>query len=296
VTSVAIGLSTCPNDTFAFHALMAGEVDAEGLELSFELADVEELNRGLRAGNLDVCKASAHTALSLCDRVGALPCGWAVGHGVGPVVLARDAAGPGAPRRVAASRAAERRGAGSRRARPIVLCPGEGTTATLLWKLFHPEPVELRQCVFTEIMPALRAGRADLGVCIHEGRFTWREQGLTRVEDLGETWERATASALPLGGLVARTSLESGVVTRLVRAVRASLEWGLAHRDACLPTMRRHAQEHRDDVLWAHVDLYVNERTLDLGAAGRAGLAALSRLARERGLLPEGGALRVLPA
>lgn len=286
MTSVAIGISTCPNDTFAFHALMNGEVVAEGLELSFELADVEELNSGLRAGHLDVCKASAHTALSLWDRVGALPCGWAVGHGVGPVVLAArrgDPAQGAGPRHVAG-------------ANPIVLCPGAGTTATLLWKLFHPEPVELRQCVFTEIMPALRAGRADLGVCIHEGRFTWREQGLTQVEDLGETWERATGSALPLGGLVARTSLESDVVARLVRAVRASLEWGLAHRDACLPTLRRHAQEHGDDVLWAHVDLYVNERTLDLGDAGRGALAALSRLARERGLLPDGGELRVLPA
>ena len=279
MSSIAIGISTCPNDTFAFHALLAGEVVAEGLELSFELADVEELNRGLRAGRLDVAKASAHTALSLCDRVGALPCGWAVGRGVGPVVLAARA----------------RRDA-TRHELPIVLCPGDGTTATLLWKLFHPEPVDLRQCVFTEIMPALRAGRADLGVCIHEGRFTWREQGLTLVEDLGDTWERATASALPLGGLVAKTSLERDVVARVVRAVRASLEWGLAHRDACLATMRRHAQEQSDDVLWAHVDLYVNEWTVDLGETGRGALSALSRLARERRLLPAGGELRVLPA
>ena len=278
---LAIGISTCPNDTFAFHALLTGEVRPRGLELSFELADVEELNRGLHAGRFDVCKASAHTALKLFDQIGALPCGWALGHGVGPVLLAAPGCSdPRAPL------------GGGRR--PLVLCPGRGTTATLLWKHFHPEPVELRQCVFSEIMPALAHGRADFGVCIHEGRFTWREHALALVEDLGETGERATDTPLPLGGLVARRSLDDDTLARVSDAVRASLAWGLAHREACLATMRRHAQEQTERVLWAHVDLYVNERTLELGETGRTALAALSRLARERGLLPEGAELRVL--
>jgi 1,4-dihydroxy-6-naphthoate synthase len=271
---VRIGISTCPNDTFAFHALLAGEVRAEGLELDFTLLDVEELNRRLLAGELDAAKTSFHAALARAEDVVVLPSGSALGFGVGPLVV-----GGRVPR------------AG---ARPRVLCPGRWTTAHLLWRLFHDGEGDVEHVVFSEIFPALQAGRADLGVCIHEGRFTWKEAGLAFHEDLGATWERATGAPLPLGGIVARRALGPAAAHALQDAIRASLEWGLAHREACLPTMRRHAQELDDPVLWAHVDLYVNERTLDLGAEGRAALAALSARARERGLLPPGAALAVL--
>jgi len=135
------------------------------------------------------------------------------------------------------------------------------------------------------MLPALEAGAADRGVCIHEGRFTWRTRGLALVEDLGETWERATGAALPLGGLVARRDLGDDLLQDLCRRVRASLDWGGEHREATLPTLRRYAQEDSDEVLWAHVELYVNACTRDLGRTGRAALEALSRLARERSLL-----------
>lgn len=274
--TLRVGISTCPNDTFAFHALLAGEHFAD--DLAFTLADIEELNDAMRAGELDVAKVSAHAALSLAEHVVALPVGWALGHGVGPVVLAPpEALGPGAEP-------------------PLVLAPGAWTTATLLWKLFHPEPVRLEQRLFSDIVPALEAGSADLGVCIHEGRFTWRERGLRLVEDLGETWERETGEALPLGGLVARRDLEPDVLTDVARRVRASLDRAQERPEATLPTLRRHAQEETDEVLWAHVELYVNERTRDLGPEGHAAFTALSRLARERGLLPAGATLDVIEA
>ena len=268
---VRLGISTCPNDTFAFHALLAGEVEPDGLELELELADVEELNQRLAAGELDAAKTSFHAALALADRLVVLPAGSALGYGVGPLVLARPGAG-------ALGDDPEAR----------VLCPGAGTTATLLWKLFHPEQQRVEQVVFSKIMPALQAGRADLGVCIHEGRFTWREQGLERVEDLGERWEAETGCPLPLGGITARRDLGQDTLQRLAATVRRSLEWGLEHREACLASMRAHAQELADPVLWSHVDLYVNAWTLDLGREGRAALDALGRLAAERGLV--GGA------
>ena len=140
----------------------------------------------------------------------------------------------------------------------------------------------------------LEAGRADLGVCIHEGRFTYAERGLARVEDLGERWEAATGTPLPLGGIAARRALGPEVAGRVQAVVRSSLEWALAHRSACEETMRRHAQELEPSVLWAHVDLYVNDWTLDLGEEGRAALAALARLAEERGLIEPGVRLAVL--
>ncbi len=276
--ALRVGISTCPNDTFAFHALLAGEVDFPDLELDFALLDVQELNERMLAGELDVAKVSFHAALAMADRAVVLPSGSALGFGVGPLVLAAPGRGRPAP--------------GAR-----VLCPGEWTTAALLWRLFHAGEGNVEHVVFSAIMPALQRGEADFGVCIHEGRFTWEEAGLERVEDLGETWEEATGAALPLGGIVAARALGPARTRRVQEAVRASLEWGLAHRAACLPTMRAHAQELDEAVVWAHVDLYVNEWTLELGDTGRRALDALSRLARERGLLPSGArALEVLDA
>jgi 1,4-dihydroxy-6-naphthoate synthase len=270
-----IGVSTCPNDTFAFHALLAGEVEARGLALEFALLDVEELNERLAAGALDAAKVSFHAALAHAEDVVVLPSGSALGFGVGPLLLGAPG-GPGP-------------GPGAR-----VLGPGRWTTAALLWRLFHEGQGDVRHVVFSEIMPALQARRADLGLCIHEGRFTWREAGLVRHEDLGRRWQEATGAPLPLGGIVARRELGADVAWRLQDAIRASLEWGLERRDACLPTMRAHAQELSDAVLLAHVDLYVNARTLDLGSEGRAALAALSAAARERGLVEAGAELLVL--
>jgi 1,4-dihydroxy-6-naphthoate synthase len=267
--AIRLGISTCPNDTFAFHALMSGEVESPEIDFEIELADVQELNERMLEGGFDLAKVSFAAALAMAERVEVLPTGAALGFGVGPLLLA-------SPRR-------RDREPGSV---PRVLCPGEWTTATLLWRLFHPEPVHLGQRVFSEIMPALERGEADLGVCIHEGRFTWRESGLEKIEDLGETWEESTGTALPLGGIVARRDLPSPVTAEAIRVIRKSIRWGLAHRERCLVTMRRHAQEQTDRVLLQHVELYVNDSTVTLGPEGRRALTALSEAARERGLLP----------
>jgi 1,4-dihydroxy-6-naphthoate synthase len=268
-----VGISTCPNDTFAFHGLLTGQVAPRGLALEFELADVQALNEGLRAGRFDVAKVSFATALGLGEDYVVLPSGAALGFGVGPVVLAaRSGPVPAWPR---------------------VLCPGEDTTATLLWRLLHPEPAELRQVVFSEIMPALERGAADLGVCIHEGRFTWHARGLHLVEDLGERWERASGGPLPLGGLLARRALGAEHLAELASAVRDSIRLASRERAGALETMRKHANEHSDQVLWQHVELYVNRETLGLSRAGRAALAHLAEQARAAGLAPVGVGLEV---
>ena len=277
-----IGISTCPNDTFAFHGLLDGTVDTRGLDLKIALRDVQELNEGLASGVFDAAKASFHAALHLASTHGVLPVGSALGFGVGPVLLA---ARPGL------TPAATRPDGGPLR----VLCPGAWTTATLLYGLFHPGAGDVRQVIFSEIMPALLRGDADMGVCIHEGRFTWEARGLHLVEDLGATWEGATGVPLPLGGILARHDLGSDVHAALTAAIRDSLDAARAAPDATLPTLRRHAQELDDDAIRAHVGLYVNERTRDLGDVGRTALAELSRRAREASLAGT-GELRVLEA
>jgi 1,4-dihydroxy-6-naphthoate synthase len=273
-----IGISTCPNDTFTFHGLLCGAVRAEGIDLDFTLADVQELNDALARGELDVGKASFHAALLLADRFGVLPVGSALGFGNGPLLLAaRDGdspsrARPGSPARV--------------------LAPGKDTTATLLYRLFHDGEGRVEQTVFDRILPALAAGEADFGVCIHEARFTYRDHGVFLVEDLGARWERETNSPLPLGGILARLDLGGDVHARLTRAIRASLDHSLAHRADALVTMRRFAQETSDAVIWKHVELYVNAFTRDLGEVGATALAHLASIARTRGI--GGGRLVVL--
>jgi 1,4-dihydroxy-6-naphthoate synthase len=172
--SIRLGISTCPNDTFAFHGLMHRLVDWRGLDFQIELLDIQQLNDRLLAGDFDVAKASFHAALRLAERCVVLPSGSALGFGVGPLLLAAR------PGEVPCDRG------------QVTLCPGEHTTAALLFQLFYANTATVRHVVFSEIMPALQQGRADFGVCIHEGRFTWQQQGLSLVEDLGTRWEQET--------------------------------------------------------------------------------------------------------
>lgn len=264
--SLKLGISTCPNDTFAFHALITGAVRCTGLELEFVLADVEELNTALASGELDVSKGSFALAIERSEELCVLNSGAALGFGVGPVLLASAQAAPLGPE--------------SR-----VLAPGALTTANLLFRLLHPDAPFPQQCVFSAIMPALANASADFGVCIHEGRFTYAEHGLRLVEDLGAVWEARTNSPLPLGGILARRDLGDETLRALSDAVGRSIDWAREHPDDALLSMRAHAQEQRDEVLWKHVELYVNDWTRDLGDTGRGAIAALEAEARSAGLL-----------
>ena len=272
--TIRLGISTCPNDTFAFHGLLTRAVDWRGLRFEVELLDIEELNERLARGDFDVCKTSFHAALSMVDDIVVLPSGSALGFGVGPLLLsATPHTSPAGPDQ-------------------LTLCPGRQTTAALLFALFHPRTTRVEHVVFSEIMPRLQVGAADFGVCIHEGRFTWEQQGLGLVEDLGTRWETETQCPLPLGGIVASRRLSADTIAAVQRVIHDSLAFALSNRDAPLPTMRAHAQEFDDRVLMQHVDLYVNEWTLDLGPLGTRALDELSARAASAGL-GTGGRLQV---
>ena len=263
---IRLGISTCPNDTFAFHGLLTRTVDWRGLEFDVELLDIEQLNARMLRGDFDICKMSFAAAVALAPEIVVLPSGSALGFGVGPLLLA---AAPGTRPTVASQ---------------LTLCPGRHTTAALLFTLFHAGTSRVEHEVFSAIMPRLAAGTADFGVCIHEGRFTWQAHGLHLVEDLGARWEAETSCPLPLGGITASRRLPADVLTTVQAVIHDSLSYALAHRDATLPTMRAHAQEFADDVLMQHVDLYVNGWTLDLGPTGRRALDELASRAAAVGL------------
>lgn len=270
-TTIRLGISTCPNDTFAFHALMNRLVDWQGLEFQVELLDIQELNDRLFLGDFDVAKTSFHAALLLADRTVVLPSGSAIGFGVGPLLLAAQ------PDSTPID------------SDQLALCPGMHTTAALLFRLFYADTARVEHSVFSDIMPRLQNGTADFGVCIHEGRFTWREAGLSLVEDLGTRWEAETNCPLPLGGLVAAKSLPDETTSRVQEVISDSIEFGLGNRDAPLPTMRKYAQEFDDKVLMQHVDLYVNQWTRELGETGESALEKLSQMAKKIGLQARDG-------
>jgi 1,4-dihydroxy-6-naphthoate synthase len=264
--TIRLGISTCPNDTFAFHGLLTRAVDWRGLQFEVELLDIEQLNERLLSDGFDVGKTSFHAALHLADDHVVLPSGSALGFGVGPLLLSA----------VPESRPES--------AGQLTLCPGRHTTAALLFALFHPNTTRVEHVVFSEIMPRLEAGKADFGVCIHEGRFTWQQRGLGLVEDLGTRWEQETGCPLPLGGIVASSRLPVETIATVQQVIHDSLRFALADRQAALPTMRRYAQEFDDQVLMQHVDLYVNDWTLDLGIEGARALDELSARAASIGL------------
>ncbi|MFO0941455.1 MAG: 1,4-dihydroxy-6-naphthoate synthase [Pirellulales bacterium] len=267
---IKLAISTCPNDTFAFHALMERLVDCRGLDFEVDLMDIQELNDGIDQGRFDVAKASFHAALRWTESMVVLPSGSALGFGVGPLLLA--AKSNSKPESIA----------------QLTLCPGKDTTATLLFKLFYPNTTRVDQALFSQIMPKLESGEADFGVCIHEGRFTWQESGLSLVEDLGTRWEAETNCPLPLGGIVAKTSLADEKLERVQAVIRDSILFAQQSPESALPTMRRYAQEFDDVVLMKHVELYVNPWTIDLGETGRAALDELSRRALQVGLIEAG--------
>jgi len=287
-----VGISTCPNDTYSFGGLLDGEI-ADVPAMDFVLEDIQALNDHALAGEYDVAKVSFYAALKLAKDYRVLPVGAALGYGVGPLLLAANDE--------LASRLPQ---AGDR-----VLCPGQWTTATLLYKLFCPPPGTpgtpekpvtlesglpelpgvpggaLSHVVFSEIMPMLARGDAAYGVVIHEGRFTYAQQGLSVAMDIGKLWETQMNQPLPLGGLVIRRSLSDEVAQQVVIAVRKSIEHAVAHPQKALAVMSRYAQELSDQVLWEHVKLYVNETTVDLGSVGRSSLESLCQCAREVGLI-----------
>jgi len=258
---LTLGISPCPNDTFIFDALANGALDTGGLELEVFHEDVETLNEWAVEGRLDLSKVSYGVVPRVATEYAVLEAGGAVGRGVGPLLVARPDAGPFRPEAA------------------TVAVPGRHTTANLLLSLAYPSARARRFMVFSDIERAVLAREVDAGVLIHEGRFTYEAKGLARVEDLGAFWERETGAPIPLGGILGRRRLGAELLRRVDALVRASLERARARPGHLSAYVRRHAQEMDESVMRRHVDLYVNEFSLGLGAGGRRAVEALLRVA-----------------
>ena len=265
---LSLGFSPCPNDTYIFHALVHGLVDTGGLTFRERLEDVETLNRLVLEGALAVSKISYHLLGHVRDSYCLLTAGGALGRGCGPLLVSR--AGTGLD---------------DLQGKPVAI-PGRYTTACLLLRLFDPTLENLVFMPFHEIMPAVARGDVAAGVIIHESRFTFQQHGLTRLLDLGAWWEEESGHPIPLGGIVAHRELGPAVIRRINRGLRESLQYARSHPEAARSYIRAHSQEMSDEVCDAHIGLYVNDFSLDLGEEGKAAVQDLLARAEAHGLIP----------
>ncbi len=268
--TLSLAFSPSPNDCFIFDAIVNRRVDLEGLEFSVTLADVEALNRAAFAGDAAITKLSFHAYAYCAGRYVLLDAGSALGRNCGPLLISkraisRDEVAAGAVR---------------------VAIPGRYTTANLLMGLAFPAATSKTEVLFSDIEASVAEGRHDAGLIIHENRFTYEQKGLRKVIDLGEFWEAETGAPIPLGGIVIRRDLPDGVKQAVNRVLRASVEYAFAHPDASRPYVRAHAQEMSEEVMYKHIDLYVNQYSVDLGPDGRRAVDVLFERGRATGTIP----------
>ena len=268
---LSLGFSPCPNDCFMFDAIVNKRIDLEGLEFSVRLADVEALNKAAFAGGIDVTKLSYHAYAYCAGSYVLLDAGSALGRNCGPLLISKRTI---AREDVAAGNLS-------------IAIPGKYTTANFLLGLAFPRAQNKTELVFSAIEPALQDGQYDAGLIIHENRFTYEVKGLKKIIDLGEFWEGETGAPIPLGGIVINRSLPDEAKHSVNRVLRRSVEYAFADRKASLPLVREHAQEMSEDVMYRHIDLYVNAYSVDLCADGRRAVELLFERARATGIIPD---------
>jgi 1,4-dihydroxy-6-naphthoate synthase len=268
--NLSIGYSTCPNDTFIFAGLGAHEKKSSP---AFDpvLADVETLNRWALEGRLDVTKLSFFAFGRVREQYALLHSGGALGRGCGPILVTRE------------GKDLEHIGRGS--GRYTIAAPGNLTTARLLLTLYLGHEPKFRQMVFSEVMPAVRDGKADFGLVIHEGRFTLDDYGLHAVLDLGQWWEEETGLPIPLGGIAIRRDLGEAMARAVDERIRQSLLLAEGGSSIVEDYVRAHAQEMAPQVIQQHIELYVNRFSRDLGSEGIKAVTVLLSRGESAGLL-----------
>ena len=265
---LTLGFSPCPNDTFIFDAMVHGRIDTEGLEFDYFLADVEELNRRAFASELDVIKISCHAyAYAAADYL-ILDSGSALGFGNGPLLICKH---PLKPEKLKDSR---------------IAIPGKYTTANLLLSIALPEAINKKEYLFSDIEEVLLREEADVGLIIHETRFTYQRKGLQKIADMGEFWEGLTGLPVPLGSIVINRRIPEGVAVKFNRILRRSIDYAKENNLASYEFVASHAREMERTVMNSHIDLFVNEFSINLGIDGRKALTELFRIAHEKGIIP----------
>jgi 1,4-dihydroxy-6-naphthoate synthase len=287
---LSLGFSPCPNDTFIFDALIHHKIDTEGLEFDVFYDDVETLNHKAMRGELDITKLSYHAFAYVASQYILLDAGSALGFGVGPLLIYK----PPFDRFVQSFDQTFTSELGTGQVADIksillnlkIGIPGKYTTANFLLSLAFPDAINKQEIVFSDIEQALFDNRIDVGLIIHENRFTYQDKGLKKIMDLGDYWEKQTGCAIPLGGIVANRKLPIDVQHKVNRVLRRSVEFAFANPKSGLEFIRSHAQEMSEEVMYKHIDLYVNQYSLDLGNEGKKAIQLMFDKAKEKEIIP----------
>lgn len=264
---LSLGFSPCPNDTFIFDAMIHGKIDTEGLSFDIHLADVEALNQWAFEDKLDITKLSYHAFAFASKTYALLRSGSALGNNCGPLLIARE--------HISLSELPNK----------TIGIPGKYTTANFLCCLAFPEATNKKELLFSEIESALLDKRIDVGLIIHENRFTYADKGLVKLQDLGEFWETTTQLPIPLGGIVTKRSLPKAIQQKIERVLARSVQFALDHPEESQAYVAAHAQEMNPEVMRQHISLYVNDYTVNLGERGTKAVHKLFDLAEKSGLV-----------
>lgn len=267
---LSIGFSPCPNDTFIFYGMIHGEISSGKVSCGEPfLEDVETLNSWALEARLDITKLSFHALGHVLDHYCVLSAGSALGRGCGPLLVAKNAMD----------------------AQSLENCriaiPGKYTTAALLLRMFLPQCTNIVEMRFETIMEAIRQGEVDAGVIIHESRFTYQQEGMVALQDLGQWWEDISGMPIPLGCIAAKRSLGEERIRAIDQLIHQSVNYAFSHPGACLPYIRQHAQEMDDEVVQNHIGLYVNDYSRNLGKEGFAAIEQFLERGRAVKALPE---------
>jgi 1,4-dihydroxy-6-naphthoate synthase len=265
---LTLGFSPCPNDTFIFDAMVHGKIDTEGLEFTYYMADIEELNRRAFTGNPDITKISSFAYAFVAGNYMILDSGSALGFKNGPLLISK--------REINTTTLATVR----------IAIPGKFTTANMLFSIAWPEAVNKKEYLFSEIENAVLRGEADAGLIIHESRFTYEKKGLRKIADMGEYWEKLTGLPVPLGMIVINRRIPSETTLAVNRIIQRSVEYALNDPAASQEFVTENAREMERDVMQSHIELYVNKFTVNLGYEGRKAVTELYRIAAEKGIIP----------
>jgi 1,4-dihydroxy-6-naphthoate synthase len=266
---LTLGFSPCPNDCFIFDAMVHGKIDTEGLEFEVVMEDVEALNQRAFKSELDITKLSFHAFLYVQENYILLKSGSALGFNCGPLLV------QGSKFNVQSLDEAR------------IAIPGKNTTANFLLSLAYPNAKNKTEVLFSDIEQGVLDGKYDAGLIIHESRFTYEQKGLKKIIDLGEFWESLIHAPIPLGGIVARRSFDNELLQKINRVIRKSVEYAYANTPDVMPYVKAHAQEMSEEVMKKHIDLYVNEYSIDLGETGNKAINLLFSKAKEIGLIKE---------
>ena len=253
----SFAFSPCPNDTFMFEAIVNKRIDLRGYEFDIHLYDVAQLNQSAAKGRFDISKISYNAFSLVSDQYQLLKSGSALGHNCGPLLIAK-------------SKIAKKELNNC-----VVAIPGVNTTANLLLSLAFPDLVNKKEYIFSEVEEALVRGDVDLGLIIHENRFTYEARGLVKIQDLGEYWESTTDCPIPLGGIAVKRSLPQNVKVDIESILRESIQYAFAHKEIVQPYISSHAQEMEEKVMQSHIDLYVNAQSIALDDIAKQGIERL---------------------